>query len=482
MKKRNQFFGIAAAVILLLCACADETPAQDGITTAGAETTPVTEEAPKYELPDTDWAGESFAMLVGEGYNECFVEEETGDALDDAKYQMKRTVEEALNVTISETPSDFWEMPKTVSQYIMAGEDTYDSIAMMDRFALQSAMENNFIPIQDIETINTDAIWWGGELSEKLSIGGNRYFAIGSQNLESFGKTACILWNTRLAASLDIEIPYEDVFAGTWTLEDFCSYRQTATADLNGDGVYDHNDQYTYASGDIRGIPSQFWQASDMNIITKDANDMPQITIWDDQKFLGLLETLHGLMYTGDNNVSRINADVGSMSNGEAFLEGRVMIYSSVFSSINQAREMNDDFAVLPIPKYDEAQASYYSRTYDATFFMVPVTQENTALSGAVLDALSCVGYYDLLPVYIDTVLKEKASRDEDSKRSIQICFDTRTLDMGEAFLFDYFGDQPIYDKVMKNNNMNLSSYLEKNRKRIDKQLQKIIDTFTDIG
>jgi hypothetical protein len=209
---------------------------------------------------------------------------------------------------------------------------------------------------------------------------------------------------------------------------------------------------------------------------------MPQITIWDDQKFLGLLETLHGLMYTGDNNVSKINAEEGAMSNGEAFLEGRVMIYTSVFSSINTAREMNDDFAVLPVPKYDEAQASYYSRTYDATFFMVPITQENTALSGAVLDALSCVGYYDLLPVYIDTVLKEKASRDENSKRSIQICFDTRTLDMGEAFLFDYFGDGPIYDNVMKKNDMNLSSYLEKNRKRIDKQLQKIIDTFTDIG
>ena len=61
MRKRNQFFGLAAAVILLLCACADETPAQDGITTAGADTTPVTEEAPKYELPDTAWAGESFA-------------------------------------------------------------------------------------------------------------------------------------------------------------------------------------------------------------------------------------------------------------------------------------------------------------------------------------------------------------------------------------------------------------------------------------
>lgn len=481
MRKKNQVAALTAVMVLLLCACADETASQSEMTTAASESEAVTEAVTLYELSDTDWAGEAFSMLVGEGYNECFVEEETGDALDDAKYQMKRTVEEALNVNISETITDFWEMTKTVNQYIMAGEDTYDAVAMMDRFALTIAMDNAFVPIQDIETIDTDAIYWGGKLSEKLSIGGNRYFAIGSQNLESFGKTACILWNTRLAASLDIEIPYEDVFAGTWTLDDFCSYRLMANKDLNGDGVYDNTDQYTYAAGDIRGVPSQFWQGSEINIITKDEADMPQITIWDDQKYLGLMETLHELMYTGDNNISNITVD-GAMGNSEAFLEGRAMIYSTVFNSINTAREMEDDFAVLPIPKYNEAQESYYSRTYDATFFMVPVTQQDTAFSGAVLDALSCVGYYDLLPVYIDTVLKEKASRDEDSKRSIQICFDTRTLDMGEAFMFDYFGDGPIYDNVMKKNDMNLSSYLEKNRKRIEKLLENIVETFAEIG
>ena len=479
MKNKRKLLALAALTAVLLISCGGGSEMTD---TEGENGTPSIEtEAPKYVLPDTDWAGESFSMLVGEGYNECFVEEETGDALDDAKYQMKRTVEEALNVTISETPTDFWTMTTTVKQYIMAGEDTYDAIAMMDRFALTSAMDNCFIPIQDVETINTEAIYWGGELTSRLSISGNEYFAIGSMNLESFGKTACILMNTGLAASLDMEAPYEDVFAGTWTMEDLFSYRGTATRDLNGDVKFDTQDQYTYG-GDARGIPSLFWQASDINIITKDAEDNPQITIWDNQKFFALMETIYQNLYSGEDDIRQMQDDAHMYGNSDVFLGGRMLFLIGSVNGIEKAREMEEDFAVLPMPKFDEAQASYYSRTYDATFFMVPVTQENTALSGAVLDALSCVGYYDLLPVYIDTVLKEKASRDENSKRSIQICFDTRTLDMGEAFMFDYFGDQPIYDNVMNKNDMNLSSYLEKNRKRIDKQLQKIIDIFTDIG
>ncbi|MBQ7982051.1 MAG: hypothetical protein IJ302_00665, partial [Clostridia bacterium] len=342
MKNTNHLFALASALLILLCACSDtggaETKTSD---TASGTTTAVTEQ-PDYVLPTLDYEGEAFSMLVGEGYNECFVEEETGEALDDAKWQMQRTVEEALNVTISETPTDFWEMSATVNTYIMSGETTYDAIAMMDRFALNAALENSFIPIQDVTTINTDAVYWGGELSSRLSIGGNEYFAIGSQNLESFSKTACILWNMNLANTLGLEIPYEDVFAGTWTLEDFFSYRGIANKDLNGDGKYDNTDQYTYAAGDIRGIPSQFWQGCGINVITKDETDMPQIVIWDDQKYNDLIETLHTHLYTGENNISNITVD-GGMGNSDAFLEGRVMIFPTVFTTINESRVMEDD-------------------------------------------------------------------------------------------------------------------------------------------
>ena len=205
---------------------------------------------------------------------------------------------------------------------------------------------------------------------------------------------------------------------------------------------------------------------------------MPQVGIWDDLKFFEVFERLHDLMFEGDNNVSLIDGD---NHNKVAFHDGRVMIYTAYFDAIIEARGMEDDFAVLPLPKYDESQSSYLSRTFDATFYMVPVTQDNIEFSGAVLDALSCVGYYDLLPIYVDTVLKEKASRDLNSKQTIQLCFDTRTLDMAETFLFDYFGDQVIYDSVMKDK-MNLSSFLEKNRKKIEKSLDKIIESFTSLG
>ena len=475
---KTKLFCLVIAFVLLLTACAQGAGTEKPTSVTETATEALTEAPPYYVLPDIDYAGESFNILAGEGYNESLVEGETGDALDDAKWQMQRTVEEALNVKISEMYTDFWQMTTKVKKYIMSGDGTYDAISMMDRFALTSAMENCFVPIQDVETINPNEIYWGKNLSEELTIGKNQYFALSSQNLYSFKRTACILWNTNLATDFNIEIPYDDVFAGTWTFDDFCSYRGIANADLNGDGIYDKVDQYTYGTVDVRGVTSQFWQALGIKVISKNNDDMPQVGIWDDLKFFEVFERLHDLMFEGDNNVSLIDGD---NHNKVAFHDGRVMIYTAYFDAIIEARGMEDDFAVLPLPKYDESQSSYLSRTFDATFYMVPVTQDNIEFSGAVLDALSCVGYYDLLPIYVDTVLKEKASRDLNSKQTIQLCFDTRTLDMAETFLFDYFGDQVIYDSVMKDK-MNLSSFLEKNRKKIEKSLDKIIESFTSLG
>jgi len=484
MKQSKNVFLAAFSMILLLTACADDTGskgtnASEQIDTP--ETTDIVTEAPDYILPPNDFGGESFQLLVGEGYNVSFADSENGEPLNDAKYQMKRTAEEGLNIVITETETDFWTMNQTVNQLIMSGDTTYDAMAMMDRYALSAAMEGNFIPLSDIETVQADAVWWGGNLSSKLTVGGKQYFGIASCQLETFGKTACILWNRTLSDGLGITIPYDDVYAGTWTIDDLWSYAGIANKDLNGDGAWTEVDQYTYSAGDMRGTPSQIWQACGLTVIGKDADDLPVMTAQDDEKLFDVLSDLYDHLYSGENSAVNYFNLTTDVSMQPCFLEGRSLIYISGFNSIVVARAMEDDFAVLPLPKYDESQDTYLSRTYDSTFFMVPVTQDDIEFSGAVLDAMACIGHYDLLPVYVETVLKEKASRDADSMKCIQICFDNRTLDFGEAFLFDHFGDQTIFDQVMRRNEFNTASFFTKRQKNVDKQLEKIIDAFMEL-
>ena len=71
--------------------------------------------------------------------------EEDGEPLNDAKYQMVRTVEEALNVDISEYIVEFWGMSSGIKQLILAGDTTYDSYATMDMYAIPLTLEEIFI-------------------------------------------------------------------------------------------------------------------------------------------------------------------------------------------------------------------------------------------------------------------------------------------------------------------------------------------------
>ena len=482
------------SLLMTLCfaaACGDSGTAPSTGGNAGAPTSDEAAQAVeetaapvKYTLPDTNYGGREFNLLAGDEYDSfSFVEEETGEVLNDAKYAMQRTIEEGLGVKIIETRSPFWEMNTTVKKLVMSGDTTYNSVAMMDRFAVQAAQAGCFMPIQDVSAVDLTQPYWGNKLSATLSIGHRQYFAINSGNLKAYQKIHCMLMNKRLAESCGITIPYDDVIDGTWTFDKLLAYRGLADADLNGNGQLDVDDSYTYMAGDIRGLLTFWLVAFGQRNVEKDADDMPYLTVYDNERYIGIVEKIYDLYMTGSNDLSNVVSrnGVNGVEGSPIFRQGHALIMDSSIASLVSLRDMEDDFAVLTMPKYDESQDNYMSHTIDATYHSIPVTDTDPEFSGAVLDAMSCVGYYDLLPVYMETVLKDKFARDEKTRETVQICFDTRMVDLSESILSDYFMDEKVYDMFLKGPE-NVVSALEKSRARCEKALAKVVDTLTAEG
>ncbi|MBQ7720017.1 MAG: hypothetical protein IJT56_05470, partial [Clostridia bacterium] len=102
-----------ALLCSLLAACGEQAASSPAsVTEAQAQggDAAATEEPAKYELPDLDYEGREFAMLVATNYCQSLVPEENGEVLNDAKYAMGRTVEEALNVKIRESDIDLYSI------------------------------------------------------------------------------------------------------------------------------------------------------------------------------------------------------------------------------------------------------------------------------------------------------------------------------------------------------------------------------------
>ena len=144
-------------VLLITVSCGAETVTEtQADTQSSAETVVETfDPAVVNDLPDDlSFDGTDFQMLSPDEYGGIsFAEELTGEILNDAQYQMEIDTEERLDVVITEVPSKFWEMQASVINLCMAGDSTYSSIVMMDRFALACAYEDCFFSMDDVISI-----------------------------------------------------------------------------------------------------------------------------------------------------------------------------------------------------------------------------------------------------------------------------------------------------------------------------------------
>ncbi|MBQ4573743.1 MAG: hypothetical protein IJA85_00965 [Clostridia bacterium] len=114
-----------------------------------------------------------------------------------------------------------------------------------------------------------------------------------------------------------------------------------------------------------------------------------------------------------------------------------------------QHRNMEDEYGLLPFPKYDEKQDRYYS--YVSQWYPtlgVPGTIENPNRAVNILNAM---GYNssELTDVYVNTIISEKASRDEGSKQSALLALESKFYDIDR--MMSITGIFTIFNKMTQN-------------------------------
>ncbi|MDD4773305.1 MAG: hypothetical protein PHZ09_06825, partial [Eubacteriales bacterium] len=134
------------------------------------------------------------------------------------------------------------------------------------------------------------------------------------------------------------------------------------------------------------------------------------------------------------------------------------------------------DFGIVPIPKYDEAQDGYYSCANNVAcpFVMIPKTVTETARAGVLTEAMARKGRELTKVAFYDITLKDKASRDEESKEMLDIVFDNMVYDM--VFFFNFGDIGNLANNMMSAKNTDLASYYTKSENRIITAMDKFID------
>ena len=438
MNRMKRTLAILLASLMLLPALAACGEADDPAdTTAPSQTTSAEEgenTIPADELPaDLKYDGEKITFI---SVNAMDYDELTGDAVEDAIYERNKAVEERLDVEIEviqeETPID-----KVVTA-VSSGNTDYDVMVELCWRAAPKFTGNYFYNLRNTEYLDFEKPWWNQSFTDVVTYNDITFGVTGAMVLSLYRRTYVTVFNKDLFKNANQTYLYEYVENGSWTLDKQASLVPLFHQD-NGNSQQDMTgDIYGFVSNDFICV-DPYWASCEVEIIRKSA-DGDYEWVFEPAKLHDMAEKVLNLYYgTGDaayiehDDVQSENTVLSVFSGGYAAM-GTLCIQ---LLENPLMRNMEQEYGVVPIPKYSEDQKTYYSQMHDGfTIACLPntVKSDRADMLSAVLEAMSSISYRIVRPVYYETTLRTKLAQDPQSAAMMDIIVNNTVIDAGFVY------------------------------------------------
>ena len=217
-KGKNILAVLLAAILLTACGQGKDTDTETD-TTAPVETESQTESETKepFGVQTADYGGADVNILLAGNwaFDDFIAEELTGEAINDARFNVNKATEELLGVTIhvdnqsGQASGGTGTGYKLIDNMVMAGSNDYDfgSIGCYDVCTL--AYSGQLIDLNQVPNIDLERSWWDPKANEHLSIRGKMFFSTGDIQILDNDCTYCFLFNKQVVTDFGLENPYE---------------------------------------------------------------------------------------------------------------------------------------------------------------------------------------------------------------------------------------------------------------------------------
>ena len=489
---------LASLMLITLAACsADDTP--DANNTAVTDGNPENAEAAeetvderyliKEELPTADYGGYEFRMFLRDSetvnwLGDMYVESMTGEVVDDAVYNRNRVVSEKFNVKFSYKLSDMADSNGGVgaANVILAGDDAYDIVVPHARLTFTNYAQQQLLLDwnENLLYVDLDKPWWDQDAKENLAVYGKLYAMTGDISYQSLAATNAMMFNKNMFTDFNLDFPYQSVLDNTWTFDKFEELAISASSDLNGDGEFNtEQDRYGYVTYQWIG-PIQVLYTSGGRIMQKDSDGNPVLSI-NTPRNINVFERYFNLL-DSDTSFCAPNANDALTYNIVMFREGRSLFIDMNLKTVINLRDMQDDYGIIPWPKFDESTEKYFTNVDAGTNIIgVPITNSDTERTSVILEALCAEGYREVIPAYYEVALQGKYSRDDVSAQMLDIIRSDRVFDLGYynstlSGAFDSIGYSLVTDT-----NHDFASFYAKNETAVMTNMEKVLnDVYRD--
>lgn len=491
-----KWIAVVLAVLLLLptlAACGDSTGADNETTAAptttapSGETAPAETEAPSDEdmlgFPPEDNKGETFTILSSSFRDYEFnTDNVTGDVVNDAVFKKDQLLEEYLGIELNIVlENGNWptrnEFNALISNAVNSNDQSYDLVNNMIVCTMPAATSGIFLDGKVLPNVNFDQPWWVADMYENYAVSGKLYGFLGDASLSLYKDMSVIYFNKDIWADLKPDVNlYDLVRNGEWTLERFLNECSDMAIDLDGDGKYTPGADRLSFAGDQVPLGT-FQTALQIKVVEPNSEDVPT--------FLGLTERyetaytkLRAFNTETDGNYAYPSTDTSREQLYNDFASGLAATMCTFIYATESLRNMDNDYGIIPIPKYDENQESYYSQLGTSTSALfVPKNVRDPELTSKVMECLAYFGYTYVTPKYYEVALKTKYASDEDMQEMLDLIRETATFD----FIFAYgssLSSAPNGDFRFTQVQENLASAFKTTERVFNASLKKFVEAY----
>ena len=481
-------------IIPALSACGEQSDAPKAAPQQGAETVaadaeteaavPTEEDIIREIYQDADFGGYEFHLLgykpgghfygkISAAANEMWYEEQTGDIYEDAVYRRNQMTEELLNVKISPVFVD--DVQSSLKKLVMSGDQSADAALGPLAYNMDLAASGYLVNLHTISSLDLSQSWFDQGIVKNYSYKGKQLYAVtGAGNIFDDYAVPVVFYGRDILTQYQLSDPADLVTDGKWTIDAMMTMGEAVTADIDGDGKMTDSDSYGYL--DNTGEMVHLMEGTGYTMTNVGDDGIPYVNCTkpgyvEAAEFIYNRVIQSPALWHGSNGIA-----VGIMK------ENRALFYYELLGCINEFRDMESSFSLLPCPKLNEAQETYVSSINSVwcTSFSVPVTTPDAERTGAVLSALNAFSVGTVNNVLYELLLGAKLVREEKTQEMLSVILSSKKYDWGNGYSWSS-GISSLLNSQVSAKSFTMASKLESQSEKIQKSFDKFLAKFDEL-
>ncbi len=373
-------------------------------------------------------------------------ESQKGETLTDEMIIKNFRLKEDFGVEIKVTEAkDYLNMINDITKQISGRLDDYDLYAGQLHNFKNNALQNHCLNLNDLDYIDLYQPWWDENCRDALTMDGDKtYMMTGNISLPVMLGGSCMAFNKQLMEDLQKEEPYDLVYSGEWTLDKLYEQIDGVTNPNALDGA----GRYGMTTFSLQGDYSFFYGAGETFVTFEDGT--PVIS-YNSQKVIDIYNKIYNLMIKADSHYIYKSEEYDTISKEgialeHVFVEGRALYIATYLGGVSAIlTTMEDDYGVVPMPKYDTNQKDYLSFINGAyALFCIANTEKDPDFVAHMMEAIATYNYEYVADKVVDVVAKSKDIRDPESADMVDYVLSSRVYD------FAYYTQLTLVSVVSK--------------------------------